>query len=148
MINLQGIDFAYGKQDLLFKNLTLDLVPGTITGLLGKNGAGKTTLLKLIAGLIFPTTGTVQVSNFCPMDRAPSFLSDTFFVAEEFYLPLFPSQIHPCKQFILQTLRFAVDEKTPCSSFLWKAMSRLESFPTGRKKSSSFLLPLRRDAGC
>lgn len=41
--------------------LTLSIPAGKIVGLLGPNGSGKTTLIKLIAGLLTPTSGTVEV---------------------------------------------------------------------------------------
>ena len=41
--------------------LNLSLPAGKIVGLLGPNGSGKTTLIKLIAGLLTPTSGTVEV---------------------------------------------------------------------------------------
>jgi len=63
MINIQGMDFAYHNQRKLFNNLSLQLNPGTITGLLGKNGAGKTTLLKLTTGLLFPSAGILYASH-------------------------------------------------------------------------------------
>jgi ABC-type Mn2+/Zn2+ transport system ATPase subunit len=39
------------------------LVPGTSVALVGANGSGKTTLLSLIAGLLPPTDGTVEVTG-------------------------------------------------------------------------------------
>ncbi len=87
MINIQTLDFAYRKQRSLFDTLSLSLKPGSITGLLGKNGAGKTTLLKLIAGLLYPRSGVIEVNGFHPKNREPSFLSEIFLVPEEFYLP-------------------------------------------------------------
>jgi ABC-type multidrug transport system ATPase subunit len=42
-------------------NVSLRVGGGTIIGLIGPNGAGKTTFLSLIAGLIFPTGGTIRV---------------------------------------------------------------------------------------
>src|SRR5512142_1157938 len=42
-------------------NVSLCVGAGTILGLIGPNGAGKTTFLSLIAGLLFPTAGTIQV---------------------------------------------------------------------------------------
>lgn len=42
-------------------HVSLRVGGGTIIGLIGPNGAGKTTLLSLIAGLIFPTGGTICV---------------------------------------------------------------------------------------
>lgn len=43
------------------KNISLSVAEGQIIGLIGPNGAGKSTLLNLMAGLIFPTEGSVSV---------------------------------------------------------------------------------------
>ncbi len=43
------------------RNLTVDFPTGEVVGVLGLNGSGKTTLLKLLAGLLFPTSGSVAV---------------------------------------------------------------------------------------
>ncbi len=40
---------------------TLSIPAGQVVGLVGPNGAGKTTLLNLAAGLLAPTTGTIEV---------------------------------------------------------------------------------------
>jgi ABC-2 type transport system ATP-binding protein len=45
------------------KGLNLDLTEGEIFVLLGPNGAGKTTTLKLIAGLLHPTDGEIQIEG-------------------------------------------------------------------------------------
>lgn len=50
----------YGAFSAL-ENLNLTIPGGRIVGLLGPNGSGKTTLIKLIAGLLTPTSGQVQV---------------------------------------------------------------------------------------
>ncbi|WP_116246383.1 ABC transporter ATP-binding protein [Nocardiopsis sp. FIRDI 009] len=42
-------------------DITFDVRPGRITGLLGRNGAGKTTSLKMLLGLARPTEGTTTV---------------------------------------------------------------------------------------
>lgn len=42
-------------------NVCLSLPAGRIIGLLGPNGSGKTTLLKLCAGILTPTSGSIQV---------------------------------------------------------------------------------------
>ena len=41
---------------------SLDIQPGTITGLIGPNGAGKTTLFNLVSGFHKPTGGTYNLS--------------------------------------------------------------------------------------
>src|SRR5438309_3639279 len=39
------------------ENLTLEVRPGTVHGLMGPNGSGKSTLLRILATLLLPTTG-------------------------------------------------------------------------------------------
>jgi ABC-2 type transport system ATP-binding protein len=87
MIQIDNLTFSYSKKRLLFDQLSLKLPSGNIYGLLGKNGAGKSTLLKIIAGLLFPKQGNVNVEGFQPKDRYPQFLSEIFLVTEEFELP-------------------------------------------------------------
>jgi ABC-2 type transport system ATP-binding protein len=87
MIQIKNLNFAYPHQQLLFKNLSIHLEAGSITGLLGKNGAGKTSLLKLFSGLLHSQSGDVSVLDHNPCKREVSFLSNVFFVPEEFYLP-------------------------------------------------------------
>jgi ABC-2 type transport system ATP-binding protein len=48
---------------LALDDLSIDLKGGEIFALLGPNGAGKTTTLRLLAGLIAPTSGSVQVNG-------------------------------------------------------------------------------------
>ena len=87
MIKINNLNFGYSKNNLLFKNLSMQLSAGHIYGLLGKNGAGKSTLLKNMAGLVYAQSGTLDVFGFDPAKRQPSLLSQICFIAEEFYLP-------------------------------------------------------------
>lgn len=55
------------------KNATFSIKPGEIVGLIGANGAGKTTLVKLLAGIIYPASGTASVLGFTPWERKNAF---------------------------------------------------------------------------
>ena len=91
MINFKNVDFSYGKRVPLLTNLNLQIAPGHIHGLLGKNGEGKSTLLRLIAGLLFPQKGTIDVFDFNPSKRNPEMLREIYFIPEE--LPEFPLSV-------------------------------------------------------
>lgn len=55
-----GLTMRY-HHTLALDGVNLELPQGKIVGLLGPNGSGKTTLIKLTAGLLTPTSGSVQV---------------------------------------------------------------------------------------
>ena len=83
MIHFEKVDFSYNSKVKLLSDVNLQLEPGHIHGLLGKNGEGKSTLLKLVAGLLFPQKGKIEVMNFVPSKRNPEMLSDIYFLPEE-----------------------------------------------------------------
>jgi len=83
MIHFEKVDFSYSSMVKLLSDVNLQLEPGHIHGLLGKNGEGKSTLLKLIAGLLFPQKGKIDVMNFVPSKRNPEMLQDIYFLPEE-----------------------------------------------------------------
>lgn len=55
------------------KGVTLKVSEGELIGLVGANGAGKTTLVKALAGIIHPTSGTLNVNGFKPYERKNEF---------------------------------------------------------------------------
>jgi ABC-2 type transport system ATP-binding protein len=64
-------------------NVSIDLRAGEIFALLGPNGAGKTTTLRMLAGLIAPTSGTVQIDDEAMTpDAAPRLRARLGFLTE------------------------------------------------------------------
>jgi ABC-2 type transport system ATP-binding protein len=61
-IALHDLVKTYG-QFTAVNGVTLEVQPGEIHGFLGPNGAGKTTTLRMIAGLLKPTSGRIEVNG-------------------------------------------------------------------------------------
>ncbi|MEI6501643.1 MAG: ATP-binding cassette domain-containing protein, partial [Armatimonadota bacterium] len=57
---LDQVSFAYGGGAPALDQITLDLSRGESLALLGANACGKSTLLALLAGLQFPTSGSLS----------------------------------------------------------------------------------------
>src|SRR3954468_19280018 len=51
------------KEHTAVNHISFSIEKGSCIALLGPNGAGKTTLLQMLAGLLTPTTGTIQFSD-------------------------------------------------------------------------------------
>lgn len=78
MIELTNVSKTFIKRSAI-KNLSLTLPLGKIIGIVGENGSGKSTLLKLIAGLSYPTSGSVTVNGETAtrkISKLVSYLSD------------------------------------------------------------------------
>ena len=127
MIQFEKVDFSYSSKvtsyfvqstSKLLTDLNLRFQPGRIHGLLGKNGEGKSTLLKLVAGLLFPQKGKVDVMNFTPQKRYPEMLRDVYFLPEELphhtlsiarfeqvYAPFYPISALRCSITVSRNLR-------------------------------------------
>ena len=65
IIAFRNVTKRFGKTTAL-DNVTLDIRPGSIVGLLGDNGAGKSTLLRHIVGLYLPDDGECTTFD-CPV---------------------------------------------------------------------------------
>ncbi|MDY6995217.1 MAG: zinc ABC transporter ATP-binding protein AztA [Actinomycetota bacterium] len=77
-IALTGVAVGYGST-LVFDGLTRRIEAGAVTAVVGPNGSGKSTLLNLLAGIVQPTRGDVEVRvNDVAYAVQRSAVSDTF----------------------------------------------------------------------
>ena len=63
-VKIEGLSFALPQSEhYLFKSLKISISQGEAISLLGPSGCGKSSLLHLIAGLTFPSRGSVSVNG-------------------------------------------------------------------------------------
>jgi ABC-2 type transport system ATP-binding protein len=81
VLEARGLGKRYWRRWAL-TDCTLCIPPGRVAGLVGPNGADKTTLLHLAAGLLAPTSGTIEVLGAGPA-AGPAQLARVGFVAQD-----------------------------------------------------------------
>jgi ABC-type uncharacterized transport system ATPase subunit len=63
LVRLENISKIYPDGVKALDNVSLEVYPGEILGLLGENGAGKTTLMRILYGEIKPSSGKIYIRN-------------------------------------------------------------------------------------
>ena len=66
---VKGLFHREFEETAAARDISISIDEGEFVGFLGPNGAGKTTTLKMLAGLIYPTSGTARVAGFDPTKR-------------------------------------------------------------------------------
>ncbi|MEV1113758.1 ABC transporter ATP-binding protein [Actinosynnema sp. NPDC049800] len=87
VLRARGLGKKY-KRRWALTGCTLDVPAGRVTGLVGPNGAGKSTLLGLAAGMLAPSSGTIEVCGGVP-GSGPAQLAKVGFVAQN--TPVYPN---------------------------------------------------------
>ncbi len=88
MININNIAKKYDTVQAV-KDLSLEIQSGELFGFLGPNGAGKTTTLKMVAGLLQPDQGGIQLGGIDLSDnpeeakRITAYIPDTPYLYEK-----------------------------------------------------------------
>lgn len=81
-IVVRGVRRSFG-QVLAVDHVDMDVATGSVTALIGPNGSGKTTLLLMLAGLLAPDQGTIEIAGANPASSAVArsrigWMPDTF----------------------------------------------------------------------
>ncbi len=107
-IQLSKVTKRYG--DLIaVSDLSFDVKPGELFGLLGPNGSGKTTTVKMILGLLDPDSGSISVDGIDPVADSRAVKAMIGYVSEE---PILYGSMTPTDSFELVAAVRGLDETT------------------------------------
>ena len=76
----KDIFFRQYKKNTALDDVSFEIGENELVGFIGPNGAGKTTTLKILAGILYPTSGQAEVFGQNPFDKKPEFLKKIAFV--------------------------------------------------------------------
>ncbi len=62
VLRLTDISCSFGPVTAI-KSVSLEIMRGEVIGLVGENGAGKSSLLKILAGIVAPTQGRIEING-------------------------------------------------------------------------------------
>ena len=100
ILKMDGLSKMFGGVQAL-KDVTFDVFPGDVLGIIGPNGSGKTTIVNCITGFIKPTSGHVYFKGRDITGKAPHKIADmgvtrTFQIMRPYYsLPAFKNLVIP-----------------------------------------------------
>jgi spermidine/putrescine transport system ATP-binding protein len=82
---LRGVGKRF-QQQLVVRDVSLEIRRGEFFSILGPSGCGKTTLLRLIAGFEQPDTGEIHFADRAPDDRRPAYAREVNLVFQHYAL--------------------------------------------------------------
>ncbi|MBR7116965.1 MAG: ABC transporter ATP-binding protein [Clostridia bacterium] len=75
VLKCTGLSKSYVRGTPVLKDFDFEIKSGKIYGLLGPNGCGKSTFLKLVAGLLVPDSGTIEICGEPRSEESNSLIS-------------------------------------------------------------------------
>jgi ABC-2 type transport system ATP-binding protein len=76
----KDVFFRQFKEQTAVKDISFSIGANELVGFIGPNGAGKTTTLKMLAGILYPSSGSLSVLNQNPFDKKQKFLKQIAFI--------------------------------------------------------------------
>lgn len=86
LVQLNTVSRRFGSTQAL-TDVSFDIPPGSVFGLVGENGAGKSTLLRHILGLLKPDQGSVRVFGLDPVTDPAAVLGRIGYLSEDRDMP-------------------------------------------------------------
>ncbi len=92
------------------KAVSFEIGEGELIGFLGPNGAGKSTTLKILTGILFPTSGSVEIMGYVPWKERRKYVANIGAVFGQKSQLLF--DIPPIDSFLLNQSIYNIPEQT------------------------------------
>jgi ABC-2 type transport system ATP-binding protein len=86
LVQVRNLSLAFGRKRAL-DDVSFDIAPGRVVGLLGHNGAGKTTLMKTLVGLARGQSGSARVLGLDPVSQRVALLERACYIPDVATLP-------------------------------------------------------------
>jgi ABC-2 type transport system ATP-binding protein len=121
LVRIQAVTKSFGGVGPpAIADMTAQIEPGRVTGLVGPDGAGKTTLLRLLDGLLLPGHGRISVCGLDTRSQARMIRAVTAYMPQRFGLYEDLS--------VLENLRLYADLRSVTGTAREKAFARLLDF--------------------
>lgn len=138
MIELRDIEIRFTSSDFSLTIPDLHIAPGEKTAVVGPSGSGKTTLLNLIAGILLPDSGVVQVDGHIlnkqdDKARRDFRIANIGFILQDFglldYLTVMDNILHPFRITGAMKLTAQVREQAHQLASQMGIAGRLKQYP-------------------
>ena len=144
----RGISKSFGKRSVL-STFSREFVGGAITGIVGPNGSGKSTLAKILAGLLRPDTGDVELRLANQMIQRVDIPFHCGYVAP--YLTLY-DEFTPHELLVMHGAFHGIDlPSSSCDEIIQRvglsarATSRVRTFSSGMRQRVALALAVSID---
>ncbi|MEK4869464.1 ATP-binding cassette domain-containing protein [Niallia sp. FSL W8-1348] len=128
------------KDDFALKNVNVSIKKGEIYGFIGQNGAGKSTLLRLVTGLSFPSSGSIELFGNANLNELTDAQKRMGAIIENPALFLNMSAYENLEVHRLQ-------KGLPGNECIPKTLELVGLADTGKKKAKNFSLGMKQRLG-
>jgi ABC-type multidrug transport system fused ATPase/permease subunit len=122
VITLDRISYQYPQtHNYALKDVSLQIVQGSIVGFIGKSGGGKSTLIDLILGLLLPNSGKICIDGIDIQDNLREWQNQIGYVSQSIFLT---------DDTLRRNIAFGLPEEKIDEAAVWKAikLAQLEEF--------------------
>ena len=106
---LKSLVIRKKKKVEALKSVSFEINEGELIGFLGPNGAGKSTTLKILTGILYPTSGSVEIMGYVPWKDRRKYVGNIGAVFGQKSQLLF--DIPPMDSFLLNQSIYNIPEK-------------------------------------